>query len=172
MKWAGLVVVLGAAFLLAAWLRRHNSQAPKVWVLVGLLPSLMTFAHLIMAFTSANDILAHYVHGAEFSVLDGIALALYFSLPASRSSLPFRFAISLYFIAVVVSVFLSPDPTATLFYVSQLARMFLIYAVVAKGAADPRIPPAILTGMAMGLFLQVRTLPRPAEPTMHRTFSV
>ena len=155
MKWVGLASTLIAALLLSVWLRRHNSQAAKVWVLVGLLPSLMTFAHLVMAFISVNDALAHYVHGAEFSVLDGLALALYFSLPARRHSLPFRLAMSLYFIAVVLSVLLSPDAFASLFYVWQLARMFLIYAVVARGTADPWIAPAILTGMAIGLFLQV-----------------
>ena len=69
MKWVGLASTLIASLLLCAWLRRHNSQAPKVWVFVGLLPSLMTFAHLVMAFTSVNDVLAHYTHGAEFSVL-------------------------------------------------------------------------------------------------------
>jgi O-antigen ligase len=163
-KWVGLAITLTAALALSVWLRRHNSRAPKVWVLVGLLPSLLTvrlpgvdqFAHLTMAFTSVTDLLAHYTHGAEFSVLDGLALALYFSLPARRDSLPFRLAMSLYFVAVVLSTFQSPYPMATLFYVWQLARMFLIYAVVARGAAaDPGIVPAILTGMAIGLFLQV-----------------
>ena len=155
MKWVGLAGTLMAALLLCVWLRRRSSQVPNVWILVGLLPSLMTFAHLVMAFTLANDVLAHYVHGAEFSVLDGLALALYFSLPPSRHSLPFRFAMSLYFVAVVLSVFLSPDAITALFYVWQLARMFLIYAVVARGATDPRIATAVLTGMAIGLFLQV-----------------
>jgi O-antigen ligase len=154
-KWLGLAITLIAASALSVWLRRHNSQAPKIWILVGLLPCLMTFAHLIMAFTSVNDILAHYTHGAEFSVLDGLALALYFSLPARRHSLPFRFAMSLYFVAVLLSTLQAAYPMATLFYVWQLARMFLIYAVVAKGSVDPRIAPAILNGMAIGLFLQV-----------------
>ena len=155
MKWVGLGGTLIAAVLLSAWLRRHNSHAPKVWVFVGLLPSLMTVAHLVTAIVLLSDVLPHYVHGAEFSVLDGLALALYFSLPARRHSLPFLLAMSLYFTAVFLSVFLSPDTVAALFYVWQLARMFLIYAVVARGSTNPQVAPAILTGMALGLFLQV-----------------
>jgi O-antigen ligase len=43
---------------------------------------------------------------------------------------------------------------ATLFYAWQLARMFLVFAVVVKACADERVPRALLTGMAIGLCLE------------------
>jgi O-antigen ligase len=154
-KWVALAIVLVAIFPLSEWLRRNPLQAPKVWMLVGLMPFMMTVAHLVMAFTLVNDnVVAHYVHGAEFSALDGLAIALYLSFPRRRYSIPFWFAMSLYFLAAALSTFQSIYPMATLFYVWQLARMFLVYAVVARGCTDPRIPSAILTGMAVGLFAQ------------------
>jgi O-antigen ligase len=123
-------------------------------MLVGVLPFLMTVAHLVMAFTSVDRMLDHHVHGAEFSVLDGLALALYFSMPGPRYPIPFRIAMVLYFVAAALSTLQSAYPLASLFYVWQLARMFLVYAVVAKGSADPRVPLAILKGMAIGICVQ------------------
>ena len=160
MKWIAFVIILTSVWPLAMWVRRNKAQAPKVWILVGLLPFLMTVTHTVMAFRSVDNVLVHYVHGAEFSLLDGLALSLYFSFssrqhPPPFRSLPFRFAMLFYFIAVVLSIFQSWDPASTFFYIWQLARMFLIYAVVARGTVDPRIAPAILTGMAAGLILQV-----------------
>jgi O-antigen ligase len=56
-----------------------------------------------------------------------------------------------YFIAVLLSAFQTPVPMASLFYAWQLARMFLVYAVVANACVDERVAPALLTGMAIGL---------------------
>ncbi|MET4389890.1 O-antigen ligase [Bradyrhizobium sp. F1.4.3] len=155
MKWVGLALVLGAIFPLSDWLRRNPLQAWKVWVLVGLMPFLMTVAHLVMAFTLLDgNPLSFYVHGAEFSVLDALAIAIFFSLPGRRLSLPFSFAMLLYFVAVLASSLQAIYPAATVFYAWQLARMFLVYAVVAKASVDPRVPSAILKGMAAALFAQ------------------
>jgi O-antigen ligase len=148
-------MVLAAIFPLTDWLRRNPAQAPRVWVLVGLMPFLMTVAHLVMAFTLLDgNPLYFYVHGAEFSVLDALAIAIFFSLPGRGFSLPFSFAMLLYFVAVLASAFQAIYPAATIFYAWQLARMFLVYAVVARASVDSRVPLAILKGMAAALFVQ------------------
>jgi O-antigen ligase len=154
-KWVGLTILLAAVFPLSEWLRRNPLQAPKVWVFVGVMPFLMTFAHLVMAVTllEGNPI-GFYVHGAEFSVLDALAVAILLSLPKRRHSLPFRLAMGLYFFAVLFSTLQSIYPLASLVYAWQLVRMFLVFAVVAKACEDPRVPSAILTGMALGLLTQ------------------
>jgi O-antigen ligase len=158
-KWVGLALLLAAISPLSGWLRRNPLQAPKIWLLVGLLPYSLYITHLVVSFASTSDgATVHYVHGAEFSVLDAVAIALYCSLPKRGQSLPFLFAIWLYFFAVSLSVLPSIYPMATLFYLWQLARMFLVYAVVARGCADPRVAPAILTGMAVGLLVQAITV--------------
>lgn len=155
MKWVGLALLLGAIFPLSDWLRRNPLQAWKVWMLVGLLPFLMTVAHLVMAFTLLDgNPLYFYVHGAEFSVLDALAIAIFFSLNGRGFSLPFSFAMLLYFVAALASSLQAIYPTASLFYAWQLARMFLLYAVVAKASVDPRVPWAILKGMAVALFVE------------------
>lgn len=155
MKWASLTILLMAIFPLSEWMRRNPLQAPKVWVVVGVMPFLMTFAHLVMAaILLEGNPLAFYVHGAEFSVLDAAVIAIFLSLPRRRLSAPFGVAMGLYFFAVLLSIFQSIYPLASLVYAWQLVRMFLVFAVVTKACDDPRVPSAILTGMAFGLFAQ------------------
>ena len=122
-------------------------------MLVGFLPFLLANLHFYIAIDSWA-LWPGYVKGAEVSLLDALAIALYMSLPASRNRVPFRLSMALYFFAVLLSALQSEIPMAALMYCWQLARMFLVYAVVAKGSADPRVPPALLTGMAAALFVQ------------------
>lgn len=92
-----------------------------------------------------------YVKGIEISVLDVLALAMYISLPQTRQPLPFRLSMVLYFLAVLLSAFQTPVPMATILYAWQVARMFLVFALVVKASDDERVPRAILTGMTIGL---------------------
>jgi hypothetical protein len=152
-KWIGLVILLAAVFPLSVWLRRNPSEAPKAWMLLGLFPFILTIFHSVVAVISMLE-WPGYVKGAEFSVLDAFALALYLSLPGGRQPLPFRFAMASYFLAALLSAFLAEVPMAAFFYCWQLGRVFLLYAVVARGCADPRVAPAILKGMAAGLIME------------------
>lgn len=154
MKWVGLALVLTAILPLSNWLRQNPRDAPKLWMLLGFLPFALSFAHLYMAIVSWVE-WPGYVKGAEFSVVDGLALAIYLSLPGTHHRLPFRLSMALYFLATVLSAFQASQPTAALFFSWQLARMFLVYATVAKGCADPRVPFAILQGMAAGLLVEL-----------------
>ena len=109
--------------------------------------------HLYMAINSWAE-WPGYVKGIEFSVLDALALALYFSLPGTRHPLPFRFSMALYFLATLLSALEAEVPMAALFYSWQLARMFLVYAVVTRACADPRVPLALLKGLGAGLIIE------------------
>jgi O-antigen ligase len=154
-KWVGLTMLLVAIFPLSEWLRSNPLQAPKVWIIVGIMPFLMTVAHLVMAVTLLEgNPLGFYVHGAEFSVLDAAVIAIFLSLPKRRFSVPFGLAMGLYLFAVLLSILQSIYPLASLVYAWQLVRMFLVFAVAAKACEDPRVPSAILTGMAWGLLTQ------------------
>jgi O-antigen ligase len=152
-KWVALTIFLAAIAPVSYWLRHNPREAPKIWMLMGFLPFVLSPLHLYMAVISWPEWLG-YVTGTEFSALDSLALALYISLPRAGSPLPFRLSIVLYFGAVLLSAIQADVPMASLFYAWQLARMFLIYAVVTRGCADPRVPVALLTGMAVGLFWQ------------------
>jgi O-antigen ligase len=122
-------------------------------MLIGFLPFVLNSFHLDMA-AIAWEGWPSYVKGVRFSVLDALALALYFSLPSAPRPLPFRLSMVLYFLAVLLSTICAEWPEVTLFYSWQLARMFLVYAVVARACADPCVAFAILKGMAVGIVME------------------
>ena len=154
MKWVALAIVLAAFMPLASWLRRNPQHTPKFWTLVGLAPFGIGSLHLLVAPISWAE-WPGYVHGTEITIVDVIVAAFYINLPRTGGPLPFKFSMGLYFLVVVVSATYASVPLAALFYVWQLARMFLVYAVVARASAlDERVVPAVLTGMAMALCLE------------------
>ena len=154
MKWVGLISVLAAILPLTWWLRRNSRESPKLWFLLGLLPFVTVPLHLLMAAISWED-WPGFVHGLEFSVLDGLAIALWLSSPRETYPLPFKLPMVLYFLAVLVSMLTARTPLAALFYPWQLMRMFVIYAAITRGvSADPRVTPALMKGMAAGLLLE------------------
>ena len=135
------------------WLRRNPRHTPMIWMMIGFLPFVIGTFHLDMAAISWAE-WPGFVKGMEFSVIDALALALWLTLPKSTRSLPFRVPMILYFVAVLLSVAESETPEVVFFYCWQLARMFLIYLVVTRGCADPRVAPAILKGIAAGIIME------------------
>jgi O-antigen ligase len=151
LKWAILPFALAGVLPLAAWLRKYPSIASPIWVLMGLLPFAQSaIPHSNFALISWAD-WPGFVKGAELSVLDLVALAVYLSLPRARHPLPFRMAMLFYFVAVLLSSLQAEEPAAAMFYAWQLARTFLVYAVVAKASVNERFVPSLLTGLAVGL---------------------
>ena len=154
MKWILLLIASAAVVPLAGWLRQNPRQAPKLWILVGFLAVEQGPLHTYMALDSWAGQWPGYTFGAEISLLDLICIAIYLTLPRSRHSLPFLFSIGLYFFAASLSVFQASVQTPSVFYVWQLARVFFFYTVVTKAcAADERVVPALLKGIAFGMFL-------------------
>src|ERR1700751_2439857 len=99
MKWVGLIITLAAIVPLAGWVRRNPQQAPKLWMLIGFLPFATRPFHLFMAAVSWPA-WPNFVRGFEFSVLDAVAIALYFSLPGQQRGRPFLVLMLFYFLAV------------------------------------------------------------------------
>lgn len=154
MKWLILFVLVASVIPASGWLR-HNPKAYLIgWVVVGFLPFGVGTFHLYMAVISWAG-WPGYVPGAEVTFLDILVVILYLALPKRRGTIPFRLALSLYILAVLLSALQTQLPTAALFYAWQLARIFVVYAVVAKAAADETVVRAILTGMALGLVMEV-----------------
>jgi O-antigen ligase len=123
-------------------------------MLAGFLPFVLANLHLYCAIDSWAE-WPGFVKGAEFSVLDALAIAVHFSLPKARTPLPFRFSMGLYFFASLISTFQAEVPMAAVFYLWQLARMLLLYGAISRAcAADSRVAPALLTGMAAALTIQ------------------
>jgi O-antigen ligase len=154
LKWAVLVVALASLLPFAEWVRRHPGHAPKVWTFMGLLPFAQSAVPQLDIAVISWEEWPGFVKGAELSALDLFTLAIYLTLPRARHPLPFRWSMALYFVAVLLSAFQAQEPVAALFYPWQLARTFLVYAVVARACADARFVPALLNGMAIGLCFQ------------------
>jgi O-antigen ligase len=152
-KWVALVSGLALVMPLSAWLRGNPRQSLKLWMLLGFLPFVVDYYHLYMAIDS-TPAWGGYVKGAEVSGLDLVALCLYISLPGARHPLAFRYSMAFYFLATVFSALGALAPTLSLFYPWQLARMFLVYATVAKGCANPRVTWALMKGMATALIME------------------
>src|SRR5262249_20506819 len=138
---------------LSGWFRRNPAEMPKIWMLMGFL----AFEHgpqkLYMAIISWAWWPGH-TKGLEFSIVDALALSLYLSLPNVREHLPFLASMAFYFFVSLLSALQTNVPESALFYCWQLARAFLVYAVVTRGCADPRVPSAILKGMVIALALE------------------
>src|SRR5215470_12125826 len=100
MKWAFLAIALVALPPLSGWLRRNPREMPKVWMLMGFLPFALSPLHLYMAPISWA-FWPGYVKGAELSLLDLLALAIYLSHPRAPHPLPFRLSMALYFFAAL-----------------------------------------------------------------------
>lgn len=153
MKWVALAICLLAIMPLSGWLRTNPKHRLKLWMIVGFFPFVVDYLHLYMALSSAAE-WGGYVKGFEISGLDLVAVILYLSLPSRRGSLAFRLSMTFYFFAALASSFQALAPIMSLFYPWQLARMFLVYAAVAKGADDLEVTWAVLKGMAAALLME------------------
>jgi O-antigen ligase len=122
-------------------------------MLIGFLPFVTNSFHLSMGGIAWSE-WPSYVRGAEFWVIDALALAVYLTLSDMPRPLPFRLPMVLYFFAVVISAVQAEVREVVFFYCWQLARTFLVYAVVARACSDARVAPAILKGMAAGLIME------------------
>lgn len=153
MKWVFLLLIIALVPALTAWLRQNPSQAHKIWLLLGFLPFVQGPWNLYIAPISWA-MWPGYVKGAEISILDGVALAIYLSSGRHQNKLALQLPFYAYIFASLLAAFQANVPVASLFYVWQLARIFLIYLAVASISHDDRAPTAILTGMGLGLVIQ------------------
>jgi hypothetical protein len=122
-------------------------------MLLGFLPFVLEYLHLYMAIDSTPD-WGGYVKGAEVSILDLLAIALYLTTSGGKQPLPFRFVMALYVFIVALSAIHALAPRQALFFPWQLGRMFLVYATITRGCSDPRVTPALMTGMGAGIIFE------------------
>jgi O-antigen ligase len=153
-KWILFAIALAGVLPLAGWLRRNRRHRPKIWMLLGSLPFLLTALPRLEIALIGWPAWPGHAKGIEISGLDVLTLAIYLSLPRSRHPLPFRISMACYFAVVMLSATQAQVPFAALFYLWQLARVFLLYAVVTRACAREVVAPSLLKGMAIGLCFQ------------------
>jgi O-antigen ligase len=154
MKWAVFLIGVMGVLPLIHILRRRPLEQAWVWILLGFFPFLLSAVPNLNLSAISWPIWPGHVKGLQITALDLYAFAIYVALPRRPGKTPFRFAMGFYFFAVVVSIFSAQVPVAAVFYAWQLARMYLVYAVVIKSGADERIIWWIMKGLAAGLLLE------------------
>jgi O-antigen ligase len=154
MKWTIFAIGLIGMVPLIQVLRRKPLEQPWIWILLGFFPVLLSVVPYLNLSAIAWPIWPGNVKGFQITALDLYALAVYVALPRGRQPIPFRLSMIFYFSAVLLSIFFAQVSFAAVFYAWQLARMFLIYAVVIKSGADERIVGWLMKGMAAGLVLE------------------
>lgn len=153
MKWAALLLFVLVAVGLTPALRKDPRAVLVAAFLLGFLPFVMTPWHLLVAPYSTPG-WPGYVKGWEVGLIDAIAIACLVGIPRARSQLPFKYVFLLYIASTVVSAFLAPNFNIALSYPIQLARIFLVFAAVARLSSSPLGLKAILQGLFIGLSYQ------------------
>ena len=153
MKWVALLLFILVGIAATATIRQNQRAVPVVAFLLGFLPFVMAPWHLMVAPYSIAS-WPGYVKGWEFGLIDVFALACLIGVPKSRASLPFKYPFLAYIAAASISVLLAPNFTIALAYPLQLARVFLVFAAVARLSASPLGLKVILQGLFVGLSVQ------------------
>ena len=152
MKWVVLAIFLAMIPVLQTWLRNNPKQAPLLWSVLGFLPFVAQEWRMIIAPVSWAGY-SGYVQGAEFSLIDVIAIAILLSRPTFRARLPF---VGLWFVLAATTLLSAAQaslPVAALFGVWQILRVTIVFAAVASIALDERGPRALIQGMIVGICL-------------------
>lgn len=153
MKWIALIISLLAVSPLASWLRRNPAKQPAVWTVFGFLVIQHSPFHLFFALISWAT-WPGYVKGAELSIVDALAFAMYLALPRVSKSFPFKAVSIAYLLAVLASVFETEFAQPVLFYAWQTTRVLFIAFVVSRAVMnDMNTTLALLRGMAYGIIV-------------------
>jgi hypothetical protein len=150
-KWIIFAIAVAGVLPLAQWLRRNPHLTAKAWILFGFLPFAYN-PHIALIDWAGWP---GYVQGILATGLDLLALTLFINLPKAKRPAPFRIVMGLYFIAMVVSIFQSDVPMASMFYPWQLLKVYFVYIVVRRASSDEHVLDAILTGMTIALCFEV-----------------
>lgn len=142
---------------LSQWLTRTPRMVPLFWQFVGVCLFLQSASPLLdIAVVSWPGFPGH-TKGFEIAIVDFLMMAMLLSLNSARqkSPIPFKLPMLLYFASICLSAVISDTPTAALFYVWQLLRMYLFFFVVARCCADDaHALPSLMKGLAIGLLVQ------------------
>lgn len=150
MKWLVFTVALAGVYPLGRWLKKHPRAQGGVWLLVGFLPfyGLDSLDINVVSFE-------HYrgdARGIEVTIVDLLALALAVALPKLGRAAPYVYSRGLYFVIVLMSVAYAAEPLFASFSVWKLARMYVLFAIVARGCRSSSwVAPTLLSGMCLGI---------------------
>ena len=152
MKWIVFALALAGVLPMIAIARGNPRIRELLWIFIGALPFIWgIFPKREIALLGEAG-WPGFVHGFDISMMDLFLIIAYFSLPPKRhAALPFKYTFAFYISAVFLSALQAVNPIATAYYVWQLLRIFMAYAIIAEACTDTRILTAILRGLAIGI---------------------
>lgn len=155
MKYLALCIGILSIAPLSLFLRDNPAVRNKFWILLGVLPFITKVIPLFdIALITWHEFWTGYVPGLQVSIVDIIAVALYFTVRHQTNSIRFHFPFLLYLTAISLSVLQADMPLAAVFYVWQFLRMYFLTVVIAKACTDETVPLQLLKGMAIGIAIQ------------------
>ena len=154
MKWVFLLGLLVFTPLLTAYLAKNPKQLPKAAFVLGLLPFIET-GYNVSASPIAWPAWPGMTRGVELSLTDSVAIAMLIAGSKFRSPMRLRIAFGAYATAIILSWLLSGNRMASFFYLWQVLRAVVVYFAVARCCArSSQVPPALLSGLMVGLCIQ------------------
>lgn len=153
MRFVALALLLASIPLLIAMLRQSPRLRPWALAAVGLLLFLGDTVR-VTALVYGWPYWAGIAKGIVLSPIDTISIALIVTRRSTPGPTPFWGVFAIYGATVLMSLIVSQNPMATLFYVSRLASVLLLFGALAGEfhRADSR--KGLLSGVALGLILQ------------------
>ena len=98
-----------------------------------------------------------HTKGIEVTILDLVTLGILLGRSKSqpRASTPFRLPMSLFGLAALFSVMISEVPMASLFFVWQILRMYIIFLAVARMCESNENQRDLFIGFAAGIIVEL-----------------
>lgn len=153
MKFIILAVGLAGVFPLSLLLRSSPRLVRGFWVVFGMLPLIapvLPLFHIGLITWTGRWI--GFVYSLELTILDLMAMAMFFTLPGRGLSWWCKLPALLFLLASALSVLQADHPLGAVFGVWQIARMVFILIVVGHACRiEPKVAVYILSGMAIGV---------------------
>lgn len=153
MRYIALAIILTSLPVFISLLQQHPHR--RSWALVAI-GALVFFGNnlRIEASIISWPLWNGTVRGFEVSVVDTLAIALLITRGRRPGGLPFWSVIAFYGVALVLSVFQSTVPMASLFPIWQFGRLALLVVAIAGECHRDDLRKGLLAGFALGLMLQ------------------
>lgn len=151
MKWVFLLVVLAVTPMLAGILRSQPRYLPHAcFAMAAMLFFLDPWLYVAPVSWPGWP---GPVKGIEVSLIDSVAVAIIAATPGrARAPMLLKVGLAIFATALAISLVAGIQAWPASFYAWQVLRAVLVYMAVSRAAAvDPRVPFAILSGLAVGV---------------------
>lgn len=153
MKWVFLLVVIAVTPMLAGILRSQPRYlAHACFAMAGTL----FFLHPLLYVAPVSwPAWPGPVKGIEISLIDSIAVAIIAATQGrARAPMLLKVGLAIFATALAISLVAGIQAWPASFYAWQVLRAVLVYLAVSRASAvDPRVPIAILSGLAIGVLV-------------------